>query len=161
MARIAQEYEADGFYGIGILNNQDAVNLGTLWRSAFILGASFIFTIDKKYKRQSSDVTKAWSKIPLYNYATFEDFYQHLPYSTQLIGVELTEEASPLHEFQHPARAVYLLGSENAGIPDHILSRCHSVLSLPGHFSLNVSVTGSIICHDRVSKIATPLPQRR
>lgn len=46
--QITQE---NGFFGIGILNNVDELNIGTLWRSAYILGASFIFTVDRKYKK--------------------------------------------------------------------------------------------------------------
>ena len=161
MARIKQRYETDGFYGIGILHNDEECNLGTLWRSAFILGASFIFTIDKKYKKQSSDVTRAWTKIPLYNYPDFETFYQSIPFSTQLVGVELTEDSTNLAEFEHPTRAIYLLGSESTGLGNNILAQCHSVVSLPGDFSLNVSVTGSIIAHDRVAKVPTVLPKRK
>jgi tRNA (guanosine-2'-O-)-methyltransferase len=42
-----------GYYGIGIENVKTAENVGTLWRSAYILGASFIFTIGKRYKKQA------------------------------------------------------------------------------------------------------------
>lgn len=158
MARLKQQYASDGFYGIGILNAADETNIGTLWRSAFIMGASFIFTIEKRYKKQSSDVTRAWSKIPLYHYGSFEEFRDHLPYSTQLIGVELAEEATPLSEFTHPTRAAYLLGCESDGIPRPILDACHGVICLPGHFSLNVASAGSIIACDRAQRVGGPLP---
>ena len=74
MTRLKQQYEADGFFGIGILNSESEENIGTLWRSAHILGAAFIFTIDKRYKKQSTDVTRSWTKIPLYHYENFEEF---------------------------------------------------------------------------------------
>lgn len=35
-----------GYFGIGIYNGKNTANIGTLWRSAAILGANFIFTID-------------------------------------------------------------------------------------------------------------------
>ncbi|MFC4992111.1 RNA methyltransferase [Rubritalea tangerina] len=158
MARLKNNYESEGFYGIGVLYSQDAYNVGTLWRSAYILGASFIFTIDHKYKKQSSDVTKSWSKIPLFHYSSFEDFKNHLPFSTKLIGVELTDQATELKDFAHPQRAVYLLGAENTGIPPEIINECHDLISLPGAFSLNVAVTGSIVAHDRHAKIGGRLP---
>ena len=160
MARLRQEYEAEGYYGIGVLHMQDEMNIGTLWRRAFILGASFIFTVDKKYKRQSSDVTRTWTKIPLYHYDSVDDLRQNLPLSTQLVGVELTEGAVELNDFKHPARAVYLLGSESVGLPPKVLDRCHSVISLPGAFSMNVSVTGSIVAHHRYSQIGGVLPRQ-
>lgn len=161
MARLKQRYGAEGFYGIGVMHSEDEANFGTLWRTAFIFGASFIFTIGRRYRKQSSDVTRAWSKIPLFHYETFSEFRGNLPYSTQLVGVELTEGATALSDFVHPARCVYLLGCESVGLSADTLSACHSVVSLPGEFSLNVAVSGSIVAYDRQSKIPSPLPKRR
>ena len=44
-----------GFFGVGIENTKTHQNIGTLWRSASIMGASFMFTIGKRYKKQASD----------------------------------------------------------------------------------------------------------
>jgi tRNA G18 (ribose-2'-O)-methylase SpoU len=161
MSQLKQEYEAEGFFGVGILNSEQENNIGTLWRSAYVLGASFVFTIDRKYRKQATDVTRAWTKIPLYHYGSFEDFKRHLPYSTQLVGVELTPDATPIAAFSHPTRAVYLLGSESIGLPERVLSECHSVISLPGNFSLNVAVAGSLVLYDRHAKLDGRLPRRR
>lgn len=158
MAKLKQQYAANGFYAIGILNNTTELNIGTLWRSAYILGASFIFTVDRKYKAQPSDVTSAWTKIPLYHYEDIDELFKNLPYSTKLVGIELTEDATLLSRFKHPDRAVYLLGNEQTGLPDYVLNKCHDVVQLPGHYSLNVAVAGSIVAHDRISKIAHVLP---
>ncbi len=152
MSRIKQIEEDYGFFGIGIVNHSDEVNIGTLWRSAYLLGASFIFTVDKKYKKQDSDVTKAWTRIPLYHYKTFDELTTNLPYSTQLIAVEMGEDSIPIEDFSHPPRAIYLLGSEISGLSKSLMERCQSVIKLPGEFSLNVSVTGSIVMYDRKIK---------
>jgi len=161
MARIQQQYETEGFYGIGVLHVEDEQNIGSLWRSAFILGASFIFTVDRKYKKQASDVTRAWTKIPLYHYDSLEDLKKNLPHSTQLVGVELTDDSEELVDFDHPQRAVYLLGSESIGLSRKVLDSCHSVISLAGSFSLNVAVTGSIVAHHRHSQLGGTLPKRK
>ena len=73
MAVTSHVYESNGFFGIGIVNNVNHLNIGTLWRSAYILGASYIFTVDKKYKKQLSDVTQTWKKIPLYHYKDIDE----------------------------------------------------------------------------------------
>lgn len=158
MARVNHKYESNCFFGIGILNNVNELNIGTLWRSAYVLGASFIFTVDKKYKQQMSDVTRAWTKIPLYHYKTIQDLKENLPYSTRLIGVEMTSDSVALAEFKHPERAVYLLGNEQIGLSKKVLEECHCVISFPGNFSLNVAVAGSIVMYDRVSKIPSRFP---
>src|SRR5690554_7796921 len=88
-------------------------NIRTLLRSAHILGASYIFTIGKSYKKQASDVLKSWREIPLFHYEDFEDFYKHIPYNSRLVGVELDDRAEMLSEYQHTPRAVYLLGARS------------------------------------------------
>lgn len=145
-------------FGIGIFKPKTDHNIGSLWRSAYILGASYIFTIDGKYKKQASDVLKSWNEIPLYNYKSFEDFYNTLPYTSMLVGVEMTEKAIPLYDFEHPFNATYLLGSEDNGLPISIIEKCHALVKLKGSQSLNVANTGSIVLHDRVSKLDSILP---
>lgn len=147
-----------GYYAVGIFRGKTHHNLGTLWRTAYILGAQYIFTVENKYKKQSSDVVRAWSRIPLFHYVTFEDLLENIPYDCRLIGVELDDKAEWLHTFEHPKRAIYLLGSEDCGLPDHVKEKCHFLIRLPGNSSLNVGVTGGIVMHDRVSKMTTPLP---
>lgn len=157
MARTKNTDDDQGFYGIGILHTDDQQNIGTLWRSAFVLGASYIFTVDKKYKRQGSDVKNAWASIPLYHFKTMIDLKNHLPYSTRLVGIEIAEEATAIEKFEHPIRAVYLLGSERIGLPPTVMSECHDIVKLPGSQSLNVAVAGSLVMYDRLSKASSKL----
>ncbi len=70
MARIQRDYSNNGFYGIGIMHGKHDHNIGTLWRSAYIMGASFIFTLGRAYKPQTSDVVSTWTRIPLFHYAS-------------------------------------------------------------------------------------------
>lgn len=139
-----------GFFGIGIENTKTVQNIGTLWRSASILGASFIFTIGNRYKKQASDTMKSYKHIPLYNYETFEDFYKSLPYDCRLIGIELDDKSTPLSEFKHPERCVYLLGAEDNGLSKGALEKCHKLVQLHGEFCMNVAVAGSIVMYDRL-----------
>lgn len=154
------KYPSSAFYGIGIMHGTNPVNIGTLWRSAYVMGASFIFTVAKRYKKQSADVVVTPKRIPLFHYEDFEDLKRHLPHGAPLIGVELDERAQWLNDFQHPMRAVYLLGSETNGLSEQVIAACHHVVKLPGHFSLNVSVAGSIVMHHRINQIPHVLPQR-
>lgn len=141
---------ARGYFGIGIENCKSGANVGTLWRSAHNLGASFIFTIGNRYRYQASDTTKAWRSIPLFQYPTFDDFYANLPHDCQLIGVEFPhEKARPLPEFVHPERCVYLLGAEDHGLSKRAMEKCHRFVFIPSLMCLNVSVAGSLIMYDR------------
>lgn len=153
-----QTNNINGYFAIGIYNAKTEHNIGTLWRSAYVLGASYIFTVGKRYKKQSSDVVRAWARIPYFHYDTIEDLFENIPYDCRVIAVELTENAQFLHEFDHPKRAIYLLGAEDGGLPEQILEKCHYTVKIPGNSSLNVAVTGSIVAHDRACKVPATLP---
>ncbi len=102
-----------GYFGVGMYHTKTETNVGTLWRSAFQLGASFIFTVGKRYKTQSSDTPKAWKNIPLYHYEVIEQLV--MPKDVLLVCVE--QGGTPLSNFAHPERAIYLLGAEDHGLP--------------------------------------------
>ena len=141
-----------GYFGIGIENIKNEVNYGTLFRSAQIFGASYIFTIGNRFKKQSSDTTKSWKNIPTFNYKTIEDFNNNRPYNCPLIGIELDSKTHKLSTFIHPKQCCYLLGAEDHGLSKEAYKYCQTFIVLPGKVSLNVSVAGSIVMYDRISK---------
>ena len=141
-----------GYCGIGIENTKTKANIGTLWRSAYSLGASFIFVIGNRYKAQASDTVKAMRHIPMYHYNNFEDFYSNMPKDCKLIGVDNVSKARMLEGYEHPERAIYLLGAEDHGLSKRALEKCHSLIQFESKYCLNVSVAGSIIMYDRQMK---------
>lgn len=138
-----------GYFEIGVYNLKTPVNLGTLWRSAFQLGASGIFVIGKRYHRQGSDTVKAYRHVPLRQFANFDEFKVARPYDCPLIGIEMGGE--PLSSFSHPQRAIYLLGAEDGGLPNKIIQECQHLVSLEAinTLSYNVAVAGSLIMYNR------------
>ena len=142
-----------GYFGIGVFHGKNEQNIGTLWRSANIMGADFIFTIGKRYQRQCSDTMKTPRHIPLFNYKDFEDFVAHIPYDCPVVAVELDEDSIPIKRYVHPERCIYLLGAEDTGIPKKILDKCRDIVQLPGDCCMNVSVAGSIVMYDRINKM--------
>ncbi|WP_280412587.1 RNA methyltransferase [Nocardia asiatica] len=143
-----------GYCGVAVWHPKHEVNVGTLWRSAHTYGAAFLATVGRRYTQQASDTCKAPNAIPLHHYGDIDDLIAHLPSSCPLVGVELDDRAETLTTFQHPDRALYLLGAEDHGIPPAVLDRCHYVIQIPSPaaWSLNVSVAGSLILHDRYIK---------
>ena len=139
-----------GFFEIGIYHTKTNINIGTLWRTAHQLGASGIFTIGKRYKKQSSDTSKAFRHIPLRHYTDYEDFTNHRPLEVVLVGIEMG--GIPLSEYIHKHQSIYLLGAEDYGLPDSIRARCNHIVSLESinQLSYNVAVAGSIVMYHRV-----------
>ena len=120
------------YFGIGCYHMKYGINYGTLFRSAVLFGADFIFLIGKRFKKMASDTVKSYKKIPLYNYDNFEKFKNNLPFACPIVAVELNEKSVRLKEFDHPKRCVYLLGAEDHGIPQKELNQCHKIVQLPG-----------------------------
>lgn len=145
-----------GFFGVGIVNPKHEANVGVLLRSASVFGASFCATVgNKKYKTMRSDTMQSHHYVPLFHFNNIEDLRTHLPKGCELVAVELTSVASELTEFKHSERALYLLGSEDEGIPFHTLQSVDRVIkiSTPLNISLNVGVAGSIVLYDRMAKL--------
>lgn len=139
-----------GYFEIGIYKGKSHVNLGTLWRSAYQLGAAGIFTIGERYERQASDVLMTHKHIPFREYEDFGHFQISRPKDCMLVGVEMG--GHKLSKASHPTRAIYLLGSEDFGLPASIIAQCNKVISLE-HIrvaSFNVAVAGSLVMYDRV-----------
>ena len=141
-----------GYFGIGIYQGKTFENVGTLWRSADLMGAAFMFTIGKRYKKEASDTMKSFRHIPLYNYVSFDDFHKAMPYDCLLVGVELHTDSTPIKEFNHYERCIYLLGAEDHGLSKECINKCHKLIQLPGRKSMNVAVAGSIVMFDRINK---------
>jgi len=141
-----------GFFAIGIEHGKTAQNIGTLWRSANLFGAAFLFTVGARYRKQSSDTLSTPRYVPLFNFATIEDLRGHLPDSCPLVGIELDAKAKPLAGYAHRERCCYLLGAEDHGLTKEGLAGCHDLIVLPGRASMNVAVAGSIVMYDRITK---------
>ncbi|MBQ6517601.1 MAG: RNA methyltransferase [Anaerolineaceae bacterium] len=140
-----------GYFEIGIYRPKHWENVGTLWRSAWQLGAAGIFTIGGgKAKHQITDVLRVDKRIPLRCYDDFEAFLAARPQGAQLVGVEMG--GAPLKTFVHPVRAVYLLGSEVDGLPREVLTKCQHVVEIESvnYASFNVSVSGSLVMYHRL-----------
>lgn len=141
-----------GYFGIGIVGSKSPLNVGTLWRSARILDAGFIFTAGKRYPHQASDTIKAYKHVPMFEFQDGFDLLDHMPKDCIPVAVEIAPRSRMLPGYSHPERACYILGAEDTGIPPTVLQRCRDVIQLPGEFCLNVAVAGSIVMYDRHAK---------
>jgi tRNA G18 (ribose-2'-O)-methylase SpoU len=142
-----------GYFAIGIEHTKTKENIGTLWRSAYLYGASFIFTIGKRYKYQASDTPKAHRHMPLFHFDSIDQI--PIPKDCAVVGVEMTETSIELEKYKHAERCIYLLGAEDHGLSKEALDMCDYVIQIPclRDQSMNVSVAGSIVLYDRFNKL--------
>lgn len=142
--------KARGYYGVGIYATKDAKNIGTLWRSAHLFGASFVFTIGKRYQMDPSDTMKTERHVPLWHFGTLDQMLDVVPSGCDLIGIEQVDGKSrDLNAFAHPERCIYLLGAEDRGLPDDVIASCKHLVSIDTPRCLNVAVAGSITMFHR------------
>ena len=149
-----------GYFEVGVYHPRNSDNIGTLWRTAYQLGAAGIFTIGRPYRQQTSDTQHSAYEVPLRNYTNFETFLENRPSGALLIGVEMGGQ--PLSGFNHPERAIYLLGSETMGLPQQVLQHCNAVISLEHvrYPSYNLAVAGSIVLYHRLFLAGQPSTAR-
>lgn len=147
------------WFGIGILRGKTAANHGTLWRSALQFGASMTFTIGRRYERRvegSADVYKTLRQIPCLPYPDVTAFMASCPVDAQIVVIEFG--GIDLTDFEHPKRAVYVLGSEDCGVPPALVARAQWHISVPTAdgrpSSVNVAAAGAIVIYDRYVKLA-------
>jgi tRNA G18 (ribose-2'-O)-methylase SpoU len=138
------------YFEIGIYAPIRSENIGTLWRSAYQLGAAGIFIIGSPPRNQASDTTKTRNEIPLRIFPTWEDFLTHRPIGGRIVAVEMG--GIPLATYEHPSNALYVLGSEANGLPQHVLDQCDHQISIETvrSQSFNVAVAGSIVMYHRI-----------
>ena len=146
-----------GYFAIGVYHPKREVNVGSLFRSASLYGAAFVFTVGERYHRQASDTGGTSLHTPLHHYTDVEDLVAHLPHSCPLVGVELDPESVPLAGFAHPQRAAYLLGAEDHGLPGVVPKRCHRLVQIEAArpWSMNVACAGTVLLYDRHIKAVT------
>ena len=139
-----------GYFAVGVDGISKPMNLGNLMRIAHAFGASFFFTINAQAKLSDaqSDTSRSQGHIPYYPFASAPDL--RLPVGCELVGVEITEDATELPRFRHPLRAAYLFGGERTSISDAMLARCRYVVKIPMRFSINVGMAGAIVLYDRL-----------
>ena len=144
-----------GFFEIGIYHPNKECNYGTLMRSAYQLGASGIFIIGSKFKKQSSDTCNSHLHLPVREYESFDDMLANRPLNTPLLAIESPQYGGRyLKNFAHPERCQYLLGNEVNGLPKEVVEKCDGVISIESDrtYSYNVAMAGTIVMYDRLAK---------
>jgi hypothetical protein len=146
-----------GYFGIGVVRGRRAESLSVLWRSAYQLGASFVFTIGARHApiMESEDCQIAFRSIPLWRFEDWDDFMSSAPFAAPIVALEMG--GAPLETFAHPRCCVYLLGSEEDGLPKSILQSCPHVVEIPTirARSFSIAAAGSIVLYDRLAKLRT------
>lgn len=153
------------WFGIGIVRGKTASNHGSLWRSALQFGAAMTFTIGRRYEKKvegSADIYKTYRQVPCVAYPDVSAFVEAAAVDAQVVVIEYGGE--DLSQFKHPKRAVYVLGSEDAGVPPALVQHAQAHVAIPTApgrpSSLNVAAAGAVVMYDRQMKMARAKRER-
>ena len=137
----------------GVLGELERRRLEYIGARAATVQATARGMIGRRYAAQPTDTVAAEKRLPLFEYQDWNDFCEGgRPRGAALVAVEMGGE--PLEGFVHPRRAVYVLGSEDAGVPQSVLRACDHHVALPSvrYESYNLAVAGAIVMVDRLVK---------
>lgn len=137
-----------GYYGLAFYEPKTPGNFGAAMRSAHCFGASFIALIGGRYARQPADTTYAERHVPLFQFSDIDAFLKATPRLGTLVGLEV-DAADDLRTFDHPERAIYLLGGEDRTLPTGLPG---ARVRIDTPLCLNMAVAASIILYDRSLK---------
>lgn len=140
-------------FGIGIVNVKHEVNVGALLRAAYNFGATFVFTIGRRYKRMSTDTMNATSRIPLFHCGAVSDLNTITPFGWPRVAVELSYAAEDILQYTHLKRCVYILGPEDGNLPDSVMEACHTTIVIPTRRCMNVGVAAAVVMYDRLLSV--------
>merc|ERR1712216_163693 len=106
------------------MGSKQLSNHGTLWRTAWHLGAAYLFTVGDRLGSlpANSDTSQGWRRLPSFRFDEFDAVFAAHSSDTAFVAVEMGGE--PLEHFVHPSPAVYILGAEDQGLPPSIVARC-------------------------------------
>lgn len=138
-----------GFAAVGLDNPKSSVNVGHALRACGVYGAAMLAVSQQRYKRNATDTMSHFKQIPL---ITCDDLHTVLPFDCVPVAVDLIEGATPLHEYQHPERAFYIFGAEDATLGKRVTSWCRDRVYIPTDRCMNLAATVNVILYDRLAK---------
>ncbi len=137
---------------IGLTNPKSITNVGAVMRAAGCYQADAVYYTGDRYDRAvklKTDTKKMSRKIPMHH---VECLSEHVPDGGKLVCIELVEGATPLPEFQHPEKAIYVFGPEDGTISQAVIDKADAVVYVPTVGCMNLAGSVNVVLYDRLAK---------
>ncbi|PMH44520.1 23S rRNA methyltransferase [Vibrio sp. 10N.286.49.B3] len=137
---------------IGLINPKCPTNVGAVMRAAGCYQANNILYTGKRYAKAAkfhTDTQGAAKTIPL---TSVENVLEDLAEDMKVVCVELAEGATPLPDFVHPEKALYVFGPEDGSISQDVADRADHVVYVPTIGCMNLAATVNVLLYDRLAK---------
>lgn len=142
-------------FGILLDRPKNSFNIGAVLRTVGAFGGNFVAVSEKRFMDkgnwQTLDTEAAHLRLPCF--LGVGDLMPFIPEKHVPVAIELSDDATSLYDFEHPAQAVYFFGSEDGALSDVYLNKCVHKIYIPTKYSLNLAQTANIVCYDRAAKL--------
>jgi tRNA(Leu) C34 or U34 (ribose-2'-O)-methylase TrmL len=118
-------------------------------RAVGVYGAAFLAASGHRSGVAATDTMKHVRHIPLLRPDSLRDV---IPYDCVPVAVDLVEGAIPLDEYEHPERAFYIFGAEDATLGARVLDWCRDRVYIPTSGCMNLAATVNVVLYDRLAK---------
>jgi len=139
-----------GYAAIGLDNPKSNINVGSALRAAGVYGASLVAASGGRWKSEKTDTMKAYRHMVFMH--NIDDLKDIIPFDCVPVAVDIIEGAIPLPEYNHPERAFYVFGAEDATLGDRVLSWCKDTIYIPTNGCMNLAATVNVVLYDRLCK---------
>lgn len=137
-------------FAIGLHNPTNPINVGHVLRAADAYGASMVATTGSRI-RSITDTSGARHRIPVIR---GDDLHDLIPFGCVPVAIEFIPTAVDLRIFDHPPKAFYVFGAEDASLGQKVLSWCAHVVYVPTRICMNLSACVNVVCYDRLAKLS-------
>jgi tRNA(Leu) C34 or U34 (ribose-2'-O)-methylase TrmL len=112
-------------------------------------GNRVMLDLESKDRLPREERMKGYGSVELINNDYPFDAFKGYP----IIGVELTESATPISYLEHEPYSVYVFGPEDGSICKTYRSFCHQIVYIPVKHCLNLATTVSAVMMHRMDKL--------
>jgi tRNA G18 (ribose-2'-O)-methylase SpoU len=137
-------------HALAMMHINGDFNLGTVIRNANFFGLEKVYYIGgkKQFDRRSTVGTHIYTPIEFIK--TVDEFFDAIKGIYNPIALEnnIKYTCHPYYSYKYPNRSVLIMGEEQAGLSDDVLTKCNGIVTIPGHGSvrsLNVGTASGII----------------
>lgn len=141
-----------GFAAIGLHRPKTGHNIGGVMRAAMCYHAASIAISGERVGahgiKHATNTIQAHRHIPVLR----GDLRELIPYAAVPVAVDLVDDATPLHEFEHPQAAFYVFGPEDGTLGREVLDWCPRRVMIPTRMCMNLAATVNVVLYDRQAK---------
>ncbi len=139
-----------GYSIIALDHPRYSINIGGVLRAVGNFDASLLVLGDLRCPVDfPSDTMKISKHKPVLR---VKNVFDALPFNCTPVAVDLIDNATPLPDYNHPERAFYIFGAENATLDARILDNCRDKVVIPTVRCMNLAAAVTVVLYDRLSK---------